>query len=1107
MKYIWNIIRQTLNWIQSKLLLYDWIIMLLFVFLFLIGIWFGFDGYLNSSYLISNTTTNPVYFTDALYATIKLFTFGDMPRVAPNFHITIARFTLPILISVSVILAYFHFFRGKINLLLTHSYYHHIIICGLGERGYEFLYEKIETGKKCKRDRSSSIIVIEQNKNNPYIKYCENNGIAVLIGDARDPIYLMRAKIQNAQEIFCFLPDDGDNIALINSLVSCLDIKRASQFIPSSRRVKLCCHLSVHDMILYQQLIDRKFIAHATNVTINNKKDWRLLVDIDIATPYGHMTELAIRKGIRSLFQGNGGFHQNTYEKQGHNGYNPPSMVVIGQNNICWEIIKNICAQGHFENSISASINENGIYKSFVPLKIYVIVDKPERKIEFYSRFPMLYESEREKESHDDSLRSQELECIVKSLNKLKDNNLSGETGIKESDVVLPLPEIHFEYYPTYLRYKSPDLAEKILLEWEAISIIVAQDDDTSSIGLALSLEQEINQYFERMEAAEIKKQQVPYPHIAVYFKKNSGYGYLWETNFNSKLRLTDSTDLNHSYYQTLDKPTTLQPLCDWDSSIFCDNNEQYMRERDLISKGIAACYEYWKVMVEKQIGFDYDMMFNLPHSFPDYHNQITPSNTVSHDEITELEWYMKWLLWVDRNWGQWNETKRNQNRYQYYHNRMKLKFLGYKLVSLKKWAENPYLITKKRFYDDWLLLLSLRNNPWCIYKGVDSQIETPPSIWFEKKNSEIFYNSFNNSSMKWDEWNKAWDNLSDLWKEVHLELYNNRLRLAQLDHQRWWAGNLLNGWRYSYGVDKKNQRKSPYKLHRMMKPFPHMKSKDQFLFTRAVMDIETTCKFAGYVPIKLDLKLKNIQNALLIKPRIVILIGREFPFIINCITPFTKYRVSDKESLEIILVTNKSIYKGISELLSKDKPNLNFIDIDEIYGNIAQKIKWNVKQYSRYVTLADNDDKLLPLTKELNRANIQILRIDSFEYYTEYGEEICKIFRKQTNIVDNDKLNTKLIEYILFLFSSLGYNFIKDTSQVSPLDYEDKWDEMVIDIYSQKLKILDKKDNIIDFCKNEMIPYVKTEKEVFELLNHVLKILKNDLHVIPEKNYFIFNE
>jgi len=156
-----------------------------------------------------------LYFQDApvwnrhpweiLFRTIQLLAlqFGlfDKPL---HWTLQVARLLLPTLAVYTGIRALAALYYGHLQVLRVRFFArHHVVICGLGERGLVLA--------KRLRGIGSRVVVIEQNPDDSLISACRDEEAVVFIGDARDKTLLHRARVQHADHLISVCGSDGIN--------------------------------------------------------------------------------------------------------------------------------------------------------------------------------------------------------------------------------------------------------------------------------------------------------------------------------------------------------------------------------------------------------------------------------------------------------------------------------------------------------------------------------------------------------------------------------------------------------------------------------------------------------------------------------------------------------------------------------------------------------------------------------------------------------------------------------------------------------------------------------------------------------------------------------
>ncbi|MEW6351326.1 MAG: NAD-binding protein [Thermodesulfobacteriota bacterium] len=148
-------------------------------------------------------------FSDLVYLTLQLLTLqcGHLGESTAQVHSTalnVARFLIPFLGAFTAGTALMAIFRDKGESLRLRLFYRdHIVICGLGRKGFLFA--------KAFLDRGEQVVVIENDEDNDFIQQCRDMRALVLIGDAVDQVMLAKANVQKARRMLCVCREDGTN--------------------------------------------------------------------------------------------------------------------------------------------------------------------------------------------------------------------------------------------------------------------------------------------------------------------------------------------------------------------------------------------------------------------------------------------------------------------------------------------------------------------------------------------------------------------------------------------------------------------------------------------------------------------------------------------------------------------------------------------------------------------------------------------------------------------------------------------------------------------------------------------------------------------------------
>jgi hypothetical protein len=179
---------------------------------------------------------------DILYRTLQLFALESGTVSEPvGWELQAARFLAPAMAVYTAIQAVASIFWTQIQLFRVRFIRNHIVICGLGRKGYLL--------SRTFRNRGERVVVIEQDAGNDFLGQCRENGTMVLIGNATDPGLLSQARVNRAKHVICVCGSDGANAEIavnVHKLVS-------------GRKGKaLSCLVHMYDLQLYNLLRERE---------------------------------------------------------------------------------------------------------------------------------------------------------------------------------------------------------------------------------------------------------------------------------------------------------------------------------------------------------------------------------------------------------------------------------------------------------------------------------------------------------------------------------------------------------------------------------------------------------------------------------------------------------------------------------------------------------------------------------------------------------------------------------------------------------------------------------------------------------------------------------
>ena len=219
------------NRVRQWLGRYKW---LLIALVWVLVIALGYVGFVKHFAAVGQTRS----FWNTLYPTLQLFAleFNIVP-LPGNWELQAARFLAPLMALYTVVQAAASIFQEQIQLIRMRFLKDHIVICGLGRKGFLLC--------QAFRKRGERVVVIEQDASNDFLERCRQEGAMVLLGNATDSGLLRQARIWRAKNVISVCGSDGANA----------EISVNTHKLASSRKGKaLSCLVHIFDPQLYNLL-------------------------------------------------------------------------------------------------------------------------------------------------------------------------------------------------------------------------------------------------------------------------------------------------------------------------------------------------------------------------------------------------------------------------------------------------------------------------------------------------------------------------------------------------------------------------------------------------------------------------------------------------------------------------------------------------------------------------------------------------------------------------------------------------------------------------------------------------------------------------------------
>ncbi|MFX1512548.1 MAG: NAD-binding protein [Promethearchaeota archaeon] len=168
------------------------------------------------------------------YNVLRLFILDYDFDTAIPWELEIARFLAPAFLVYAGFKAILLVFQENIQLFRLRFLKNHIVICGLGDKGFYLAQDFIENDFK--------VVIIENDPNSDYLKSLRGNAF-ILIGDSTDKNLLHKARVHCADSVIVVSGDDGINVEIAvhtYNLVNALGIQNKGKNI---KNVKCFVHL------------------------------------------------------------------------------------------------------------------------------------------------------------------------------------------------------------------------------------------------------------------------------------------------------------------------------------------------------------------------------------------------------------------------------------------------------------------------------------------------------------------------------------------------------------------------------------------------------------------------------------------------------------------------------------------------------------------------------------------------------------------------------------------------------------------------------------------------------------------------------------------------
>jgi len=145
--------------------------------------------------------------SDVVFWSLKLFLFNAPEKTHLPIALDVARFLAPIVASYAGLSALAALFRDRVQQMRIPLLRGHVVLCGLGYVGAEFLRHLEQADAR--------VVVVESDATNPLIDECHRLHIPVIIGDAQMERSLHAAGVHRAALLLAVCSEDAVNTEIV----------------------------------------------------------------------------------------------------------------------------------------------------------------------------------------------------------------------------------------------------------------------------------------------------------------------------------------------------------------------------------------------------------------------------------------------------------------------------------------------------------------------------------------------------------------------------------------------------------------------------------------------------------------------------------------------------------------------------------------------------------------------------------------------------------------------------------------------------------------------------------------------------------------------------
>ena len=313
----------------------------LFLLSFAAGFW-GFNSKNANNHYVHNglartecSSDNLLKWSHSLYLSAQLFVLQSGEFEKPESGTTMlpgnrllhfARWGAPLSTALAILVAAWTYLVSIFNYFRSRLYKKHIIICGLGNKGW-YLLDLNAKGERKK------VVVIEENPDNPHLDFARKNGAYIIIGDACNKDLLIEARIYTSGKVYAVTNDDHTNI---NIAYICREL------IAPGIDPRLVCYAHILDLRLKQYIDEKKLVE---------KND---TLDVRTFNVYESSTSRIVEQKYPPYLSSDKVLTQKFRITPNEN--DESNIIILGFGTVGESIVKSIVRYCHYINGIKTKI-------------------------------------------------------------------------------------------------------------------------------------------------------------------------------------------------------------------------------------------------------------------------------------------------------------------------------------------------------------------------------------------------------------------------------------------------------------------------------------------------------------------------------------------------------------------------------------------------------------------------------------------------------------------------------------------------------------------------------------------------------------------------------